>query len=64
MLTRKYFDKVSVDVHERNRQFFASVDFANTQYALGPATTRDEIYQLIFSFVADLKLLPELDAKE
>jgi hypothetical protein len=64
MLNRKYLDKVSVDVFERDRHFFASVDFANKQHALGPATTRDEIYQLVFSFVSDLKLMTEINAKE
>jgi len=64
MFKRKYLDKVSVDVYERNRLYFASVDFANKQHALGPVTTRDEIYQLVFSFVSDLKLIAELNAKE
>lgn len=64
MLKHQSLDKVSVDVYEKNRQFFASVDFANKQHALGPTATRDEIYQLVFSFIAGLRLVAELKSKK
>ena len=53
--------KVSVDVYEENRKFFASVDFADSKHALGPAGTRDEIYQLVFSFISDIPLVAEIN---
>ncbi len=64
MMKHKSLDKVSVDVYQRNRQFFASVDFANRQHALGPTATRDEIYQLVFSFIADLRLVANSNCKK
>lgn len=53
--------KVSVDVYEESRQFFANVDFASSHQSLGPASTRDEIYQMIFSFISDLRLIAEVN---
>jgi hypothetical protein len=61
MLKHQSFDKVSVDVYQENRQFFAAVDFAESKHSLGPTSTRDEMYQLIFSFIADLRLIAELN---
>jgi hypothetical protein len=62
MLKHQTLEKVSVDVYEENHQFFASVDFASSQHSLGPVTSRDEIYQLVFSFISDLRLLAEANS--
>ena len=56
-------DKVSVDVIERDEQFFADVGFDNGKHSLGPTKSRDEIYSLIFGFISDLKLVAELERK-
>ena len=52
--------KVSVDVIEKDRKFFASVDLADSQHSLGPTTSREEIYHLVFSFISDLRLVAEI----
>ena len=62
MLKHQTLEKVSVDVYEENHQFFASVDFADSQHSLGPVTSRDEIYQLVFSFISDLRLHAEANS--
>ncbi len=54
-------DKVSVDIYRKDKKFFANVDFTRTQHALGPASTRDEIYYLVFHFIADLQLVSEIN---
>ena len=54
-------NKVSVDVFEKDKKFFASVDFADSQHSLGPTVTKDEIYSLVYSFIADLTLIAEID---
>jgi hypothetical protein len=63
MLKHQTLEKVSVDVYEENHQFFASVDFANSQHSLGPVASRDEIYQLVFGFISDLRLFAEANSK-
>ena len=62
-MNRQLFDKVSVDVVERDQSFYADVDFNNAMHSLGPTRSRDEIYSLIFGFISDLKLVAELEAK-
>jgi hypothetical protein len=56
-------EKVSVDVIERDQQFFADVGFNESKHSLGPTKSRDEIYSLIFGFISDLKLVAELERK-
>lgn len=56
-------EKVSVDVIERDQQFFADVGFNESKHCLGPTKSRDEIYSLIFGFISDLKLVAELERK-
>lgn len=56
-------EKVSIDVIERNEQFFADVGFSNGRHSLGPTASRDEIYSLIFGFISDLRLVAELERK-
>ena len=53
--------KVSVDVFEKDREYFASVDFADSSHSLGPTATKDEIYNLVYSFISDLDLLTEIE---
>jgi len=60
MSKHQALEKVCVEVYEENHQFFASVDFANSQHSIGPVTSRDEIYQLVFSFISDLRLAAEV----
>lgn len=62
-MSQQLFDKVSVDVVERDKQYFADVDFDNVTHSLGPTRSRDEIYSLIFSFISDLRLVAELESK-
>ncbi|MGD8571307.1 MAG: hypothetical protein PVG89_08175 [Gammaproteobacteria bacterium] len=54
-------EKVQVDVYERNRKYFANVGWHQSRHSLGPADTRDEIYQLVYGFLSDLKLMKELN---
>lgn len=61
MARRLSSSKVSVDVFEKDREFFASVDLAESQHSLGPTASRDEIYHLIFNFISDLRLVAEID---
>ena len=56
-------EKVSVDVIKKDRQFYADVGLANSRHSLGPVKSRDEIYQLIFNFISDLRLVSELEQK-
>lgn len=62
-MSQQIFDKVSVDVVERDKGFFADVDFNNATHSLGPTRSRDEIYHLVFSFISDLRLIAELEHK-
>jgi len=62
-MSKQISDKVSVDVIKRDKQFFADVGFNNSTHSLGPTTSRDEIYNLIFGFISDLKLVAELERK-
>lgn len=62
-MSRQSPDKVTVEVMKRDQQFFADVGFNNTIHSLGPASSRDEIYGLIFGFISDLRLVAELDSK-
>jgi len=55
--------KVAVDVIEKNKQYFATVDFNYSCHSLGPAKSRDEIYQLIFNLIQDLRLIAEIENK-
>jgi len=63
MLQRVLPEKVSVDVIEENKQFYANVGVGQSHHSLGPAKTRDEIYQLIFSFIHDIRLIAEIEFK-
>lgn len=60
-MSQQSTDKVSVDVIERDEQFFADVGFNNTTHSLGPTKSRDEIYSLIYGFISDLSLVAELE---
>lgn len=62
-MSQQLFDKVSVDVVERDKEFYADVDFNNATHSLGPTRSRDEIYSLIFGFISDLRLVAELESK-
>ena len=62
-MSQQIFDKVSVDVVERDQEFYADVDFNNATHSLGPTQSRDEIYSLIFGFISDLRLIAELESK-
>lgn len=62
-MSQQIFDKVSVDVVERDQEFYADVDFNNATHLLGPTRSRDEIYSLIFGFISDLRLIAELESK-
>ena len=53
--------KVSVEVYEKDRRYCASIDFAESSHSLGPAATKDEIYRLVFDFIADLRLIDEIN---
>ena len=57
-------EKVSVDVIERDAQYFADIGMASSTHSLGPTQSRDEIYHLIFSFIADLRLISEIDRNQ
>jgi len=60
MSQQQSFEKVSVDIVERDEQFFASVGIDNACHSLGPTRSRDEIYSLIYGFISDLRLITEL----
>ena len=62
-MSQQSTDKVSVDVIKRDKQFFANVGFNNAVYSLGPAGSRDEIYNMIYRFISDLRLVAELESK-
>jgi len=61
MAKQQSANKVSVDVYEKDRKFFASVDLADSQHSLGPSASREEIYHQIFNFISDLRLVAEID---
>ncbi len=61
MLNHQSLRKVSVDVYKKNCQFFTSVDLGNLYRLLGPASSCDEIYHLVFSFISDLCQVAEMD---
>lgn len=52
--------KVSVNVFQKDRKYFANIQWYQTQQSLGPADSRDDIYQLVYGFLADLKLAAEI----
>ena len=54
-------EKVSVDVIERDKQYFADIGMASSTHSLGPTQSRDEIYHLIYNFISDLRLISEID---
>lgn len=62
-MSQQSSDKVSVEVIKRNEKFFADVGFNNSTHLLGPTNSRDEIYGLIYGFIADLHLIAELERK-
>lgn len=62
-MSQPLFDKVSVDVVERDEKYYADVGFNNATHSLGPTHSRDEIYGLIFGFLSDLRLVAELESK-
>jgi len=62
-MSQKSLEKVSVDVVRRDEKFFADVGFNNSTHSLGPTNSRDEIYSLIYGFIADLRLIAELELK-
>ena len=61
MSQQQSFEKVSVDVVEQDEQYIANVDFNDACHSLGPTTSRDEIYNLIYGFISDLRLISELE---
>lgn len=61
MAKQQLANKVSVDIVEKDRKFFASVDLADSQHSLGPTATKDEIYHLVHSFISDLRLMSEIN---
>jgi len=63
VMSQQLLDKVSVNVIERNKKYFADVGFNNSMHSLGPTNSRDEIYSLIYGFIADLRLVAELERK-
>ena len=63
MSQQQTFEKVSVDVVKRDQQFFANVGVNDASHSLGPTTSRDELYSLIFGFISDLRLISELERK-
>ena len=62
-MSKKSLEKVSVNVVRRDEKFFADVGFNNATHSLGPTNSRDEIYSLIYGFIADLRLIAELELK-
>lgn len=56
-------EKVLVDVFCRDRKYFANVGWFQSRHSLGPANSRDEIYQLVYSFISDLRLVSEIHQK-
>lgn len=62
MARQQLATKVSIDIIEKDRKYFASVDFADSQHSLGPTTSKDEIYHLVYSFISDLRLIAEIDS--
>ena len=64
MLKQQFLGKVSVEVHEKTRQFFANLDLENLHYSLCPASSRDEIYQRIFRYLSELSLVVEANNAE
>jgi hypothetical protein len=52
--------KVSVNVFQKDRKYFANIQWYQAQQSLGPADSRDDIYQLVYGFLADLKLATEI----
>lgn len=52
--------KVSVDVVRKGKQYFASVGWHQSRHLLGPAESRDEIYQQVYGYISDLRLVAEL----
>ena len=64
MAKQQASNKLLVDVFEKDKKYFANVDFSNSQHSLGPSTSRDEIYHLIFSFISDLRLVAEIHQAE
>ena len=63
MSQQQFPAKVSVDVIKKHKQFYADVGLVDSRHSLGPVNSRDEIYQLIFNFISDLKLVSELEQK-
>lgn len=63
MSKHRYPEKVSVNVIQKDRQFYADVGLVNASHFLGPVNSRDEIYQLIFNFISDIRLISELEQK-
>jgi len=64
MLQSEVPDKVSIEVIEKDKVFFADVGFNHSRHSLGPTNSRDEIYQLIFNFIQDIRLISELEKKQ
>ena len=63
MLQTELPEKVSIEVIEKDKHFFANVGFNQSRHSLGPTTSRDEIYQLIFNFIHDIRLISEIEYK-
>ena len=50
---------VSVDIFEKDQQYYANAQVAEALHELGPARTREDLYQLIYGLLSDLPLIEE-----
>ena len=50
---------VSVDIYERDQQFYANAQVAEAVHSLGPAQCKEDLYQLIYGLLSDLPLIEE-----
>ena len=57
MFNRVIPDKVSIDIIAKGKQYYADVGFGQTHHSLGPVESREEIYQLIFDLIHDIRII-------
>lgn len=50
---------VSVDIFEKDQQFYANAQVAEALHELGPVQSKEELYQIIYGLLSDLPLIEE-----